>query len=100
MSWLSAAAERDLCGDANSIGTALLFDQLLVPTISVPVLLAYGDRDLFFGPAAAVAQKARFAGSNDVSLGIVPDSGHLVMLQRTAPVFKAMMDAWLSQRGF
>ena len=90
--------ERDFCF-GSSAGQALLANQAFTPTIDVPVLLIYGDRDLYRTPLPEL-QAARYTASDDVSLEIVSESGHTLTLQRTAPDFRAAMSSWLSRRGF
>lgn len=91
--------ERDPCTFFDSEGRAHLVALALVPTISVPVLLVYGDHDIF-SPQDAAQERDRYTGSSDVSLAIVSDAGHMLTLQRNAAVFRKVMSDWLSARGF
>jgi len=95
--------EADPCGILQDAGAAIAANVALAPTVHVPVLLPYGDREPFLlgSPVAAEAQRARFAlGSGDVTVQIVPDSGHGIQIERPAPVFRAGLDEWLGARGF
>jgi pimeloyl-ACP methyl ester carboxylesterase len=92
--------ERDPCTYIDvSSGQGQLVDQALVPTINVPVLLVYGDHDLY-SPQDGAEQRDRYAGSADKSLAIIPNAGHFVQLERNAAVFRKVMSDWLSARGF
>jgi pimeloyl-ACP methyl ester carboxylesterase len=95
--------EQDPCGIGRDAAQAIAANIALAATVHEPVLLPYGDREPFLGGAALAAQQqaARYAlGSNDVSIQIVPDSGHGIMLERPAPVFRAGLSHWLRARGF
>lgn len=95
------AYERDACGLGHDAGAAWAANITLSPTVTMPVLLAYGDRDPFASVAAVELQRARYAlGSDDVAVQIVPEAGHVIMLERPAPVFRAGLSAWLRTHGF
>jgi pimeloyl-ACP methyl ester carboxylesterase len=92
----------DPCGDVESIGATIQSD--LGPTgisiISVPVLLVHGSNDAIFLPQAGTDQRARFTGSNDVTLVSLPATGHLLTLELTAGAFRTTLANWLTGRGF
>ena len=90
----------DPCGDDNSIVAAINEDHLMVPTITVPVLLVLGANDALFPPPAGTEQEAQFLGSSDVSLIQLPNTGHALTLERSAPTFTADISRWLAARGF
>lgn len=95
--------EQDPCGLGQDVASAITANIALAPTVTVPVLLPYGELEPFLGGAAFAAeqQRARYAlGSDDVTVQIVPDSGHGPMIERPAPVFRAGLSAWLKARGF
>jgi len=96
---LAPRYERDPCGDINSSGEAWVNDEAYVPTITVPVLVVCGDHDVE-SPQDCFDQLTRYMGSRDKSLAIIPDSGHMVQLQRTAPTFRQVVSNWLTARGF
>ena len=75
-------------------------DHLMVPTITVPVLLVLGANDALFPPPAGTEQQAQFLGSSDVSLIQLPNTGHALTLERSAPTFTADISRWLAARGF
>lgn len=95
------AYEQDPCGWGEDFGGAVSANIALAPDVTVPVLLAYGDRDPVAGVAAVELQRARYALVNDdVSVQIVPQTGHEVMLERPAAAFRAGLSSWLEARGF
>ena len=63
------------------------------------VLVVLGDKDLILPPPNGHFQVARFFNSHDVSLLTMPNSGHAVMLERTAPMFRQQLHLWMVQRG-
>jgi pimeloyl-ACP methyl ester carboxylesterase len=72
----------------------------MLPTVTAPVLLVYGDNDALFPPPAGSEQRAQFTGSSDVSLIQLPDTGHAVTLERSFPTLVADVAGWLSARRF
>jgi pimeloyl-ACP methyl ester carboxylesterase len=96
----TATRNPDPCGDDVSLAQTVVLDQLLLATIRVPTLLLYGADDALFPPPAGSLQRLRFTGSRDVTLTVLPHTGHAVTLGRTAPVFVADLSAWLAARGF
>lgn len=91
--------ERDFCAIGSSAAQTLAAIMLLAPTLNVPVLLVYGDHDTYLAGAPEF-ERLRFLGSSDVTLHVMPDTGHNLMLQRTAPQFRALVSEWLTARGF
>jgi pimeloyl-ACP methyl ester carboxylesterase len=63
------------------------------------VLVVIGEKDLILPPPNGHFQVARFSGSTDVSLLTMPDSGHAVMLEKTAPMFRQQLHQWMAHRG-
>lgn len=93
--------EQDPCGYGRDVSPGVAATLSLAPTVAVPVLLAYGDRDPGAPAAAVELQRARYAAANeDVSSLIVLGTAHLPMLERAAPVFRAGLSHWLQARGF
>lgn len=71
------------------------------PTVAIPVLLAAGDHDTIASPTAVALHRARYGlGSEDVTRLMVAGTGHQIMLERRAPVFRAGLSSWLTGRGF
>ncbi len=96
----NAARNPDPCGDDESVPQTLVFDQLLLSTIHVPVMLVFGANDALFPPPAGQLQRLHFFGSHDVTFVQIPDTGHAVTLGRTAPTLIVQLSHWLSARGF
>jgi pimeloyl-ACP methyl ester carboxylesterase len=93
----TALRMRDPCGDYSSYLQALVTDQLTLKTVTVPVLLVSGANDAVFPPPAGERQKAMFSGSANVSLVTIPDTGHALALERSAPQFRAAVAGWLQR---
>jgi pimeloyl-ACP methyl ester carboxylesterase len=93
-----ARHERDAC-DA-SLATAPLINAPMLSQVQVPVFLFYGLNDALWPPGTGERQRGFFTGSNDVTLFELPDTGHMMMLERTAPTFRASVSDWLLERGF
>jgi pimeloyl-ACP methyl ester carboxylesterase len=93
----TALRTRDPCGDYSSVPQALVTDQVALKTVTVPVLLVFGANDALFPPPAGERQKAMFSGSANVSLVSVPDTGHALALERSAPQFRAEVARWLQR---
>jgi hypothetical protein len=51
-------------------------------------------------PPVGTEQEAQFLGSNDVSLIQLPNPGHALTLERSAPKFTADVSRWLAARVF
>lgn len=91
--------EGDPCGIAPDAGQVIAESLALSPMVDIPILLSYGDHDPF-GPGAFEFERSRYVSSHDVSLSVLPATGHQIMLGRTAPAFRVVMSNWLSARGF
>jgi len=90
--------ERDAC-DA-SLATAPPINALALSRVQVPVFLFYGLNDALWPPPTGERQRSLFRGSHDVTLLQLPDTGHMIMLGRTAPTFRSAVSAWLADHGF
>lgn len=90
---------RDPCGYSGSLGTTMLVNNILLPLIDVPVLLVYAEKDLV-APRPVVLPPEDRIGSSDVTVATIQDAGHTVMLQRTAPTFRAVLAEWLTDHGY
>ena len=90
--------EADACGFAPDAGQAIALAVALSPGVKVPVLVTGGDHDPF-EPGAFDLEAARYVSSPDVSLAVLPATGHMIMLGRTAPDFRSIMSDWLGARG-
>lgn len=96
----NALRNPDPCGDDNSVVTAIAVDHLMLPTVTAPALLVYGANDALFPPPAGQLQQLDFAGSHDVSLTQLADTGHAVTLERSSPQLVDDLSGWLAARGF
>jgi pimeloyl-ACP methyl ester carboxylesterase len=91
---------RDPCGDTASIIDALVQEVKSLPRVKAPVLLVCGREDAVTPDFACPYLKRRYTGSGDVSLAFVPRAGHALPLERTAPLFRRRVSAWLNAHGF
>jgi pimeloyl-ACP methyl ester carboxylesterase len=100
---IAAAADRrnpDPCGDTSSQATAIGVDQARAGEIAVPVLMVYGLSDAVYDqPSAGEQQRARYSASHDVTALFVPNTGHALALERSAPYTRAALADWLARRG-
>ena len=90
---------RDPCGDSASLVPAIERDQKLLSQVAVPVLLVCGERDAII-PEFMCKNMKRWYRRAPVSITSVPDAGHALTFERTAPVFRKKVSRWLQKRGF
>lgn len=90
---------RDPCGYLGSVAQTVFVNNVFVQTITAPVLVVGGDHDLF-KPIDFQIFARRFVRSGDVTLRILPGTGHVGVLERTAPLFRTTISGWLNARGF
>jgi len=90
----------DPCGDTDSIIPALLQQQAQVAKVKVPVLVICGRKDALFAPLGCEIQSERFRNSRRVRLELVPNAGHAITLEASAPTFRRKVGRWLSRYGF
>ena len=93
-----ARHEPDACD--GSVAYAPVIDALMLSRVRVPVILFFGLNDALWPPGTGARQRAFFTGSSDVSLLELSDTGHMIMLGRTAPIFRARVSDWLRAHGF
>jgi pimeloyl-ACP methyl ester carboxylesterase len=96
----TAMRNPDPCGDDGSIPTEIVVDHMQVPSIKLPVLLVIGANDAIFPPPALDHQKSLYTGTGDLTAVSVPDTGHAVTLELSAPSTLATVASWLCARGF
>jgi pimeloyl-ACP methyl ester carboxylesterase len=96
MNLAAALRGRDPCGDTASIIGALVRDVKSRSRVKVPVLIVCGREDTMTPDFACPYLKRRYVGSKDVSLVFVPNAGHALPLERTAPILRRRVSAWLS----
>lgn len=70
------------------------------PSDPAMVLIVFGQRDASGLPDSAQEQRLHYTGSSDVTVLEIKDTGHLVMFERTAPLFRTKLSEWLHKRGF
>jgi pimeloyl-ACP methyl ester carboxylesterase len=87
------------CGDLESAPQAVTSDQSHIGSIHVPVLLVVGENDAVFTTEGMQRRKTMFSGSSDVKLIFLPNTGHALTLEKSAPVFAADVGQWLAARG-
>jgi pimeloyl-ACP methyl ester carboxylesterase len=75
-------------------------DLKLLSRVHVPVLVVCGREDATTPSFACPVLKRRYVGSRDTSLYFVPNAGHALPLERTAPIFRRHVAAWLDAHGF
>jgi pimeloyl-ACP methyl ester carboxylesterase len=92
--------EREPCSTGLSLVPVLVADALYMRDITVPVLIAMGDHDAIFPPPSGERQRALYTGSSDTTLVTLPDTGHAIPLERTAPLARAAVSDWLRDHGF
>ena len=73
---------------------------LLVSRVRAPVFLFYALDDALWPADTGQRQRRLFVGSDDVTLYEAADTGHMMMLERSSPMFRTAMSTWLTARGF
>jgi pimeloyl-ACP methyl ester carboxylesterase len=87
---------RSPCGELSSAQAAIAENQALLPTLTVPVLLVYGNQDaLWSQPSAGQNNKNHFLSSRSVTAEFLDNTGSAVALERTAPQFRTIVSKWL-----
>jgi pimeloyl-ACP methyl ester carboxylesterase len=95
-----AMRSRDPCGELLNALNQLVADEVLVRTITSPVLVIAGANDALFPPPSdRLAAGIAFPRSADRSFVELPDTGHAVTLGRSHEAFRKAMDAWLTKHG-
>lgn len=84
-------------GEVWSIG--LQPSRTVIGTITVPLLMILASDDAIFPPSGADAEMSLFAAATDKTLHIVPATGHVLSLHRSAPTTTAMVASWLENHG-
>ena len=80
-------------GEIYSIG--LQPSRSVIGGITAPLLVILAADDAIFPPAGADAEMSLFASATDKTLYIVPGTGHVLTLHRSAPTTTAMVASWL-----
>jgi pimeloyl-ACP methyl ester carboxylesterase len=92
--------ERSPCGDLTSAIPGGGTQPAQYSRVTTPVLLVFARQDAVFPPPAGQNHRDRYTGSSDVTLHEIENAGHTLMLQRTAPEFRAKLSDWLEARGY
>jgi pimeloyl-ACP methyl ester carboxylesterase len=95
------AYDAEPCGVWQHLPGSTFAVDVLGPAANpdLKVLVVLGDKDLILPPPNGHLQTARFINAHDVSLMTMPNTGHAVLLERNAPVFRSQLHDWLAQRG-
>jgi pimeloyl-ACP methyl ester carboxylesterase len=90
---------KDPCGRIGSAVPNAASDIALLATVHVPVLLVYGQNDALFqdNPIGTPLQKLHYLGSHDVHDIFLPNTGHALTLERTAPQMREQVSDWLDR---
>lgn len=89
---------RNPCGDLSSSPQGFSLDMSRLGEVTVPVLIAAGDRDVAFSSTGVRHQRSFYTGSHDVTVAILANTGHFPMFARTAPHFRRIVARWLRMR--
>jgi pimeloyl-ACP methyl ester carboxylesterase len=97
---LVAHEERGPCGVGGAVAQEAVARELARRRIDVPVLVVQGAHDRLFVPGSGPRAAAAFVASPDVTYVEMAGSGHVLTIEREAPVLHGRLHAWLSDRGF
>jgi pimeloyl-ACP methyl ester carboxylesterase len=89
---------RNPCGDLYSTAETSSSNTAVnrLGDIKVPVLLIFEDHDVIYDdPTTGEQQKARFTGSDDVTLVNLKDAGHFPMLEINRNKYQRLVSDWL-----
>ncbi|MGH9891427.1 MAG: alpha/beta hydrolase [bacterium] len=87
--------EPDPCLERGSIALALTLNQALIETVDVPVLVVHGERSMAMSAPAGEIQCARYVSSPGCTFVRIPNTGHILHLERSAPVLHDVLSGWL-----
>jgi pimeloyl-ACP methyl ester carboxylesterase len=86
------------CGIIRSTPPAVPLDTVLATQIKVPLLVVFGNNDNLVWTRQGEEQQQNNFGSSDRSTVFIPNAGHFVMFEKTAPLFRSAMSTWLDSR--
>lgn len=69
-------------------------------TIGVPVLIIFGQKDFFYDKDGMKNEPSSFPSSPDVTMLMLPNTGHCVFHHYNHGVVEDAVGRWLSKRGF
>ncbi|GLF96726.1 alpha/beta hydrolase [Streptomyces yaizuensis] len=87
---------RHPCGDMVSQISSVLVDLRELRTITVPVLLMYGEKDTRV--QGGEEHRALFTGAENTRLVNIPKAGHYMGMARQAPLIHETLADWLDAR--
>lgn len=92
----------DPCGFPLFVQTVLGYNAVANSLTKGPVLVMLGGKDPNFNlqSQALLTQRALFLGAEDITAELVPDTGHQLLLERSAPRTQSFIANWLERRGF
>ena len=96
---VTAARERDPCGDLASLSAAIDADNANIASVKVPVLIVFGDSDAVFPPPSGDAQRAKLTGSPDVTTVLIAGTGHGLYLEQPAAAVREAVSGWFDRHG-
>ncbi len=90
----------DPCGQIESVPAGIAADVLHLGEIDVPVLVMFGSADAVFGPPALAGKQeaARYVGSPEVTLDMIPDASHYPLFESRHLQVVSDIDKWLDRR--
>ena len=96
----AAAALRNVnpCGIMRSVPIAVNSDPTLEKQVKVPVLVVFGNNDTLIWTRQGEEQQQNNFGSSDKTTAFIPNAGHYVMFERSVPILRATVSAWLNSR--
>lgn len=86
------------CGDLQSAVPAAVVTGLQAKSITVPVLLLMGDKDLVFDSARLPLQALLYGGPTTTK--VIPGATHGLTVDRTAAEFRSALEEWLVSQDF
>lgn len=87
----------DPCGDAVSLATLVVVNNLVTRLIDLPVLLLFGGRDALTRPDSRLLQRLAYGRGAEVTSYVVPGAGSALPLEGSAPDTRARVLAWLDR---
>ncbi len=93
----TALRNPDPCGDAVSLATLVVVNNLVTRLIDVPVLLLFGGRDALTRPDGRLFQRLAYAPAAQVTSHVVPDAGSALPLEASAPDTRNRVLDWLDR---
>jgi pimeloyl-ACP methyl ester carboxylesterase len=89
----------DPCGQLRSIPPGVAADVANLARIDVPVLAVFGENDDVFPPPAGQQEAARYVGSPDVTLKMIPKASHYPLVEATHLEVVSAVAEWLDKHS-